>query len=371
MLHTPPRREEITVNEQQLSRWRTAVKAAIWIVCILVALVLVISVYGGYRFDDGWKWTGIVKNAHFHRRTLWDWLDLLIVPVVLALGGYLFTRSENQRTHQLAEKQRNQDRQIAEQQRTLDRQIAHTRRQEDTLQAYLDGMSQLLTDEKRPLHAAQLGDSLSTVARARTLTVLSRLDSSRKRSVLEFLYESGLITKDRAIVNLEGADLSGVDLRRANLTDADLHGINLTEADLSGSDLRGANLRGANLRAAYLRATDIMGANLSAANLREANLRAAYLRTADLSLADLTGADLREANPRTLYDLGVVMLVGAKLQDANLSSANLGGAHGVTNEQLDQQARDLKGATMPNGQKYEEWLKSKGSQEDGKNDGSS
>ena len=54
--------------------------------------------------------------------TLWDWLDLLIIPFVLALGGYLFTRSENR----------------------SNREIADDRRQDDTLQAYLDGMSQVL-----------------------------------------------------------------------------------------------------------------------------------------------------------------------------------------------------------------------------------
>ncbi len=41
---------------------------------------------------------------------------------------------------------------------------------------------------------------------------------------------------------------------------------------------------------------------------------------------------------------------------ANLSGANLRGAIGITNEALEQQAETLKGATMPNGQKYEEWL---------------
>jgi hypothetical protein len=55
---------------------------------------------------------------------------------------------------------------IANQQRNLDREIADERRQDDMLLAYLAGMSQLLTDKDRPLHRAQLGDSLSTVARA-------------------------------------------------------------------------------------------------------------------------------------------------------------------------------------------------------------
>ena len=49
-------------------------------------------------------------------------------------------------------------------------------------------------------------------------------------------------------------------------------------ADLSGANLRGANLSGADLSGANLR-----GANLSGADLSGANLRCAYLRGANLS----------------------------------------------------------------------------------------
>jgi hypothetical protein len=48
-----------------------------------------------------------------------------------------------------------------------------------------------------------------------------------------------------------------------------------------------------------------------------------------------------------------------------LSGADLTNAL-VTEEQL-YQAKSLEGATMPNGQKYEEWLKSKGRGQDGEN----
>ncbi len=64
----------------------------------------------------------------------------------------------------------------------------------------------------------------------------------------------------------------------------------------------------------------------------------------------LIGADLRKAD-----------LFAAGLGDADLSLADLGGAQGVTGDQLEQQAKSLEGATMPNGQKYEDWLKSKSS----------
>jgi hypothetical protein len=54
-----------------------------------IGLTIVIIAVCGYVF--GWEWTGLTKPK---QRTFWDWLSLLIVPIVLALGGYLFTRPE-------------------------------------------------------------------------------------------------------------------------------------------------------------------------------------------------------------------------------------------------------------------------------------
>jgi len=81
-----------------------------------------------------------------------------------------------------------------------------------------------------------------------------------------------------------------------------------------------------------------------------------------LSLADLRGADLSEAL------LKGTNLTGAVLTGTVLIGAELTDAQGVTKEQLEQ-AKSLKGATMPNGQKYEEWLKdSEGRKEDAENE---
>jgi 2-iminobutanoate/2-iminopropanoate deaminase len=91
---------------------------------------------------------------------------------------------------------------------------------------------------------------------------------------------------------------------------------------------------------------DLDGADLSKAYLRIANLREATLSHTNLSDAFLKEADLSKA-----------LLNGANLSKADLSGADLSGAQGITNEELEQQAAYLKGATMPNGQKYEDWLK--------------
>jgi uncharacterized protein YjbI with pentapeptide repeats len=66
-----------------------------------------------------------------------------------------------------------------------------------------------------------------------------------------------------------------------------------------------------------------------------------------LSEADLSNAELKGAS-----------LVNADLNSANLNGADLNGAQGVTPKQLEQ-AASLERTNMPNGQKYEEWLKDK------------
>ena len=100
-----------------------------------------------------------------------------------------------------------------------------------------------------------------------------------------FEYESDNATIKKAVEAAvdDDANLSGADLRDANLSDANLSGADLRGADLSGADLRDANLR---------------GADLSGADLRDANLSDANLRDADLSDANLRGADLRDADLR-------------------------------------------------------------------------
>jgi uncharacterized protein YjbI with pentapeptide repeats len=80
---------------------------------------------------------------------------------------------------------------------------------------------------------------------------------------------------------------------------------------------------------------DLIATDRVVLTLNGADLGASYLRGADLSMADLIKANL----------------IGARL-----SGADLIGAKGWTHDQLSA-AWPLEGATMPNGQKYEDWRK--------------
>jgi hypothetical protein len=76
---------------------------------------------------------------------------------------------------------------------------------------------------------------------------------------------------------------------------------------------------------------------------------------------------------RLLYESGLITKIRLvpKLNGANLSKADLSGASRITGEELKRQVAALEGATMPGNQKYEDWFKSKGCREGGKNSGPS
>jgi len=210
----------------------------------------------------------------FRGTTVRDWLPIVgafLIPVVIALGTWAITWQQGK----------------LEQRRVLEqRYLAGERARDEALQTYLSEMGSLLLEED--LRVSERGSEVRTLARARTLTVLEMLDPERKSEAMQFLDEANLVhttpSKPKVpVISLEGANLAGTDLRRANLSDGWL-----LFTDLSGADLENA---------------DLSGVHLHVVDFREADLR---------------------------------------------------GAIGITNEELEQQAESLEGATMPNGQKYED-----------------
>jgi hypothetical protein len=176
------------------------------------------------------------------------------------------------------------------------------------LLGYLDQMVRLLNDKDRPLRHCRAGQEVSIVAKGRTHMVLPKLDGEGKGRVLQFLYETELIIKERWVVDLLGADLREANLRGANLRGAHLRGADLRGANMEGADLSGADLRGANLREATLHWADLISAELSGA----------YMGGADLSLADLGRADLRNVKELGVGQLErVYSLEGAHMPDGS------------------------------------------------------
>jgi hypothetical protein len=238
-----------------------------------------------------------------------------------------------------------------------DQASVNERAQDEAIQTYVDWITEELISEQLRDNYPESTER-SWAARAKTLWILSRLNKEHKRTVILFLRQSSLIYRSGPVIDLDGADLSNVNMESADLRQVSLRGVDLSGAYLSRADLSRADLSHADLSRTDLAYADLgMGKRETKVGVARRIMRfSAGSRWNGLSRvtpmhigprgADLRDADLRDAN----------------LLEADLTGADLTGAH-RTGEQFSA-AKSLEGATMPNGQKYEDWLKDKGSGED-------
>jgi hypothetical protein len=243
--------------EQRLKWWQQLKqhRVAIGVVAIVFVVVIVLII-AGYWLD----WTGVngynkITVAHTISgintgtvtrteeyqpgKGLWDWLQLLIIPAVLAVGGYLFNYTTSR----------------------TEREVTTDRQRQEALQTFIDKISELLLHED--LRDPDYKGEARTIIRARTLAVLPELDGKRKGDIIQFLYDAALVID---------TNLYGIDLNEAILPYARLHG-----AFLDVAQFQKANLFTADQSNTILYATDLRGADLREANLKDSNLGAAEL----------------------------------------------------------------------------------------------
>jgi hypothetical protein len=92
----------------------------------LTAIVVMLAIAGARR-----SWTG------FQGKTVWDFLQLLIVPLMLVAIGLVFSLQQDARQQRVEDQRADAERELAEQ-----------RAQDEALQAYLNQMSQLMLERK-------------------------------------------------------------------------------------------------------------------------------------------------------------------------------------------------------------------------------
>jgi uncharacterized protein YjbI with pentapeptide repeats len=303
------------LTDMNSDSWWQRHKKVVWTLAVLLLSAgCIVFIICAYTFGLGWTGFNAFKGPDVQQyqptKTLWDWLQLLVVPIVLAIAAYWFNYANNQ-----AEQKKTAMRDETEHAIALDNQRA------ELLHDYLDRMSDLLLEQK--FRDAQLHLAAQNIARARTLTVLPGLNGDRKGRLLQFLYESGLIAiNSKECIPLQNADLSGANLRgfdlsRANLSDANLSGANLSRANLSEAQLQGVCLEHADLSGVILRSANLHKARLSEAILNGASLQDVNLTQANLSDARLERADLTRA------DFSDSIVNGARLERAILNEATI------------------------------------------------
>src|SRR6266436_2604800 len=142
---------------QQIKKYRVAIGVVAIVLVVAITLIIV-----GYWFD----WAGfngynkitvahtisgtnagtVIRTEEYQPgRTLWDWLQLLIIPLALAIIAIFFNRAE----------------------RRNEQMIASDNQQEAALQGYIDKMSELLLHEN--LRETKPEDEVRRIASVRTL----------------------------------------------------------------------------------------------------------------------------------------------------------------------------------------------------------
>lgn len=184
-----------------------------------------------------WQWTG------FQEKTLWDWLDLLLVPLMIAIGITVIETAESRRQeYNLSELYK-----------------------QEILRDYFEEINKLVFDKTilTRLRETKEYDPEREVLGARIVTTLEILGEDKKR-------------KSQIIRFIGNASLSRViPIRRANLANLDLSYVDLTGIDLRLTSLEGANLCGANLIEANLDGAILANAQYSDETLISDNLLSA------------------------------------------------------------------------------------------------
>jgi uncharacterized protein YjbI with pentapeptide repeats len=295
---------------------------------IVIGIGLGIFIWAGYT--QNWGWTGFsgypgmpasgmnntLPIAAQRERTLWDWLELIVVPLSLVVVAALL------RDREIHREAREKD---------LERQARRERYREDALQMYFRNLATLIlkfnlvpTNNKPPTSSVVKLAQLQTITILRRMTDEDGTDISRINVIMAFLRDAGLLSGEAGLLikaNLSQANLQKANLSQANLQEANLSQANLQEANLSQANLQKANLSQASLQKAKLLQSRMENVQLAKANLENADLLQAVLEKANLSSAKLMSANLVNVKLQGAH------LVNAILKEADLSSADLEGVN--------------------------------------------
>ena len=121
---------------------------------------------------------------------------------------------------------------------------------------------------------------------------------------------TGIERREDFTLDLRGADLTEAQISEADLSKAKFHHANLSSANFANTDLTDAILSYADLSKAQFRDVDFTGTRLWHANLSGAMLQGAEMPRMSFDYVSLCGANLGAAN-----------LSGAIFQDANVANA--------------------------------------------------
>lgn len=239
---------------------------------ILIAIIVLFSFYIAYNAIFPYtsaEWMGFVtydKNTNEQDvKKLWDWLDLLIIPLSIAIIGWIYKENEKLR----------------------DSKKEFENKQNETLDSYFRVISDLII--KSHLLDNKLNSESKIIARTRTIVAIENLNSERKGQVLQFLHESNLINN---VIELLGANFKSSEVSGIVLRNTTIKGVYFCDSKFIKSYLDNSDLTSCDFTNTDFSDSSMQNTNLSYTKLINCKLVNIDLTTVNFEGVDLTNADL-------------------------------------------------------------------------------
>lgn len=223
-----------------------------WVALFAIGISLILF---GYKYPAvGFSNFTSPTGDYFREKTLWDWIELAIMPIVIAWLAYRLTNE--QKTKEIA--------------------IAQLHKREEALQKYFDQMTNLLVEQD--LSTEEKPSTIFELAKARTITTLDMLDGRQKGHLIRFLSESRHIANKEPVINLRRANLGEMILEPGNYDEINLSGTNLDKVEICWCSLGNSNLSGCSIELADLEETNLFETDLNYVIFYKSDLYNANLR---------------------------------------------------------------------------------------------
>lgn len=350
-----------------------------WLLTMVVGGVIGLAIGATMAFIYKFEWSG------FKDKNLWDWMQLLILPLLVAAGGLLLDRQIDQREEDRAK--------IRSDQETLKLYYDQMKTYTERINPLLLRLSQIKDIEKgKKFQDKELDDIEESLIKVKpdletikslTLTVLDELDSEHKSQIIRYLYNIGVIRLEipRKITNsndkscsrtsrqgqdnylyesaiqLDGVDLSGIDFINKKIKFVNFCGVSLKRAKFINSDLSYANINQADLSEANLDGAIFSGIEFDNVEKIDKKYRLAMtLKNNSRILQKLQEKDARQTDNfsreefEPLLDGQKLSDYGKDLSNVNLQEVDLSGVDltGFNLEKSDLSGADLTKAKLHN-----------------------
>lgn len=241
-----------------------SIKLILLLIIVLFAIIIIYNAVFPYSSPG---WMGFIENTTSDEKikTLWDWLDLLIVPISIGIVGWIYKDYENQK-EESRQKENNYT---------------------DLFNNYLKNISELILKEG----LLESNEYAMNLARSLTIVALENLDGERKGQILQFLKESNVLQN----INLLGANFRNCDLEGIVLKNQIFKGIDFSHSNLTNSFLDGTEFIACNLSSANFSYSSLLNVNFEYSILKNSIIRNTDLKSVNFFGVELGNADLRDS----------------------------------------------------------------------------